>query len=136
MNNIPEQQEKVEKAFARSEATLREMEVLFHKGFYNGAVDRAYYAAFHAATAALLSKELEFARHATVIAHFGREFAKTGLFDAKHHQTLIEAFNLRQKADYDYTTVISAETAQQVIRGCREFVEAVRIYLQREGYLR
>ncbi len=131
----PEQQEKVQKAFARSEVTLREMEILLQAGFYLGAVDRGYYAAFQAVTAALLSKELEFARHAAVIAHFGKEFAKTGLLDTKHHQALIEAFNLRQKVDYDYTTAINEETAQRVIEGCRELVEAVRVYLRREGYL-
>lgn len=89
----PEQREKVQKAFARSEATLREMELLWQAGFCLGAVDRGYYAAFHAVTAALLSKGLEFARHAAVIAHFGKEFAKAGLLEVKHHQALIEAFN-------------------------------------------
>lgn len=131
----PEQREKVQKAFARSEATLREMEILWQAGFYLGAVDRGYYAAFHAVTAALLSKGLEFARHAAVIAHFGKEFAKTGLLDVKHHQALIEAFNLRQKVDYDYTTAIEPETAHRVLRGCQELVEAVRVYLRGEGCL-
>ena len=82
--------EKVARAFARAEETLREMEALFQRELYNGAVDRAYYAAFHAAAAALLTLDLEFARHSAVIAHFGKEFAKTGKLDPQHHQTLIE----------------------------------------------
>ena len=86
-----EKKEKVSQVFARAEETLREMETLFGRGLYNGAVDRAYYAAFHAATAALLTLDLEFARHSAVIAHFGKEFAKTGKLDPQHHQTLIEA---------------------------------------------
>lgn len=42
-----EKREKVARAFARAEETLREMEILFQRGLYNGAIDRAYYAAFH-----------------------------------------------------------------------------------------
>lgn len=97
-------------------------------------MDRAYYAAFHAATAALLTLGLEFARHSAVIAHFGKEFAKPKKLDPKHHQTLLEAFSLRQKADYDYTVQIERETAERVVQGCRELVEAVRTYLKQEGY--
>lgn len=136
MNGGPssEQREKVVKVFARGEQTFREMEALFQLGFYNGAVERAYYSSFHAATAALPSKGLEFARHAAVIAHFGKEFAKSGLLDPKHHQALLEAFNLRQKADYDYTVVINHETAERIMGGCRELVEVVRVYLKRERY--
>ncbi len=127
--------DKVTKAMARAEETLREMEALFQRGLYNGAVDRAYYAAFHAAAAALLTKGLEFARHSAVISHFGKEFAKTGRLDPKHHQALIEAFNLRQKADYDYTVKIEREAAERVTTGCRELVEAVQGYLVQEGFL-
>ncbi len=129
-----EKKEKVSRAFARAEETLREMETLFQRELYNGAVDRAYYAAFHAAAAALLTLDLEFARHSAVIARFGKEFAKTKKLDPQHHQTLIEAFSLRQKADYDYTVKIDRETAERVVRGCRELVEAVRTYLAQEGY--
>jgi len=129
-----EKREKVARAFARAEETLREMEILFQRGLYNGAIDRAYYAAFHAATAALLSLDLESARHSAVIAHFGKEFAKTGKLAPQHHQTLIEAFSLRQRADYDYTVKIERETAKRVVGGCRQLVEAVRTYLAQEGY--
>jgi len=96
-----ERKEKVARAFARAEETLKEMEALFQQGLYNGAIDRAYYAAFHAATAALIAHGLGFTRHSAVIAQFGKEFAKTKRPDPRHHQTLIEAFSLRQKADYD-----------------------------------
>jgi uncharacterized protein (UPF0332 family) len=77
---------------------------------------------------------LEFARRSAVIASFGKEFAKTGRLDPKHHQTLIEAFSLRQKADYDYTVKIEREAAERVTAGCRELVEAVRAYLKQEGF--
>jgi uncharacterized protein (UPF0332 family) len=82
----------------------------------------------------LLSLDLEFARHSAVIAHFGKEFAKTGKLAFQHHQTLIEAFSLRQRADYDYTVKIERETAERVVGGCRQLVEAVRTYLAQEGY--
>jgi len=77
---------------------------------------------------------LEFSRHSVVIASFGKEFAKPKKLDPKHHQTLIEAFSLRRKADYDYTAKIERETAERVVQGCRELVEAVKAHLEQEGY--
>ena len=41
---------------------------------------------------------------------------------------------MRQKANYDYTVKIDRETAERVVGGCRELVEAVRTYLEQEGY--
>lgn len=130
----PEQEERVQKALARSQETVREMELLLEQDFYHGAVDRAYYAAFHAATAALLSRGLEFSRHSAVIAHFGKELAKPGLIDAQHHQALIEAFNLRQKADYDYTATIDPPTAEHIVAHSRAVVDAVEALLTQAGY--
>jgi len=49
---------------------------------------RAYYAAFYAATAALLCEELEFSKHSGVIAFIHREFVKTRRLDRRHGKNL------------------------------------------------
>lgn len=48
-------------------------------GFYEDAVSRAYYAAFHAVSAALASKHLSFSSHGQTLGAFNREFVATGM---------------------------------------------------------
>ena len=52
-------------------------------GHWRGAVNRAYYAVFHAASAALLWLDIERARHAGVQAAFGEFLIKSGVIEAE-----------------------------------------------------
>jgi len=47
-------------------------------GFYESAVNRAYYAIFHAANALLATKGLSRSKHSGVIATFRQHFVKPG----------------------------------------------------------
>jgi uncharacterized protein (UPF0332 family) len=89
---------------------LQESEYLLSGGFFRGAVGRAYYAMFHAATAVLLHKGIERASHGGIISAFGRFIAKPSLVDPKLHRWLLEAFTLRN--DCDYLAPFDAEESQ------------------------
>lgn len=109
-----------------AETFLRESEHLFSGGFYNGTVGRAYYAMFHAATAALLAKDIERTSHHAIIAAFGEFVVKPGFLDTKFHKYIIEGFTLRN--DCDYLAPFEAEESQAVatLQRAREFVEACK----------
>lgn len=64
------------------------------------AVSEAYYAMFHAATAALAQLGQSCSKHSAVIGAFGRELAKTGVLPVELHGHLREAFTIRQRATY------------------------------------
>ena len=53
---------------ARAEESVQAAQVLMAAGYGDFATSRAYYAAFYAATAALLAEEREFSKHSGVIA--------------------------------------------------------------------
>jgi uncharacterized protein len=75
---------------------------------------------------------LSYSRHAQVVAEFGRRFAKTGELDARYHRLLIEAFGLRQAADYSATPdTVSEEDAEHTIRVGKAFLAAARDHLDR-----
>jgi len=116
----------VQKHFESAETFLRESEHLFSGGFYNGTVGRAYYAMFHAATAALLTKGIERTSHHAIIAAFGEFLVKPGLIDSKYHKYIIEAFTLRN--DCDYLAPFEAEESQAAttLQRAKEFVKACR----------
>ena len=70
-------------------------ETLLEKGYPEFATGRAYYAMFYIAEALLNEKELRFSKHGGVHGAFGENFVKTGLFDAKYHRWLLDAFDRR-----------------------------------------
>ncbi len=65
------------------------------------------------------------------MAAFGQHFIKTGIFEHKFHQYLVEAFEQRQIGDYEPMEEITKETAQKNIDRALEFLGAVRIYLEK-----
>jgi hypothetical protein len=116
----------VQKHFESAETFLRESEHLFSGRFHNGTVDRAYYAMFHAATAALLAKGIERTSHHAIISAFGEFVVKPGLLESKFHRYIIEAFTLRN--DCDYLAPFEAEESQAAatLQRAKEFVEACK----------
>ena len=94
------------------------------------AVSRAYYAMFYCAQALLLAKQLAFSKHSGVIAAFGKEFAKTMELPSEFHRFLIEAAEVREEGDYDYTAVIEAAECVRQIARAESFLDATRRYLQ------
>ena len=106
-------------------------EDLLEGGHADFAASRAYYGYFYTAEALLLSKGLSYSRHSQVVAQFGRLFAKTGELDASYHRLLIEAFELRQAADYSAAPdTVSEEDARHTIREGKTFLAVARERLE------
>jgi uncharacterized protein (UPF0332 family) len=95
------------------------------------AISRSYYAMFYAATALLASRGLAFSKHSGVISGFGLRFAKTGEIDAKYHNWLIRAFDLRNTADYALEAILTQDIVLEQLERAKAFVEAVREHLSR-----
>jgi uncharacterized protein (UPF0332 family) len=119
----------LEKAFA----TLEQAQLLFEAGHYDGASDRAYYTMFYGASALLAQRGLQFRSHQGIHAAFGKEFAKSGLIDPKYHRKLLDAFELRQLADYGPQATISQGTAGKACDAAREFLSAIRSQMRPSG---
>lgn len=96
---------------------------------YDDASSRAYYAAFSAVSALLLSKGLAFSSHGQVIGAFNREYVKTGIFPAEFAGVLQELFEARQLSDYDPLPAISLEDAQSHIASAEKMVESISTFL-------
>ena len=83
----------------KAEATFRDGEELERMGSYHGAINRYYYAAFHAVRALLATKGLDSSKHSGVISYFNREFVKPGLANKTSSKALSDLFRLRSNAD-------------------------------------
>lgn len=97
-----------------------------------------YYGCFYIAEALLLTERLSFSRHGTVIAEYGRLFAKSGLLDRRFHRLLQSTFTARHTADYDANADLDVASANEWLEEGRAFLDAARDYLERtsEDYVR
>jgi len=109
-----------------ADSCLAEAELLLTSSHPGGAVNRSYYAMFHAATAALLHRGIKRRSHQGIIAAFGQTFVKPGIVDARFHKYLAKAFDLRQESDYRLTVPLTNEKTQEVLGRAKEFVAACR----------
>jgi uncharacterized protein (UPF0332 family) len=95
-------------------------------------MSRAYYAMFYAASAALLSRNIERSKHSGVIAAFGQHLVKSGPFTVEHQQRLQAAFEDRSEGEYA-GVFPSREAVERRLAEARGFIEAVTRFLGGEG---
>jgi len=112
--------------FDRADSCLAEADVLFQGQWYAAAVARAYYAMFHAATAALLHRDIRRRSHKGLISAFGQFVVKPGHVEARLHKSFAEAFDLRQQSDYQPLVDLTEQQTSKVLTRASDFVAACK----------
>ncbi len=121
----------IESLIQRAGRTITSAELLLNEGDFDSSVSRSYYAMFYAAEAVLLTKELKFSSHRSVISLFGEHFVKTGIFEPDMGKKLSKAFEKRLVGDYSYAPQIDEDTAKEVLNRAREFIKEIEDYLSK-----
>jgi uncharacterized protein (UPF0332 family) len=119
----------VNELLGKAAESIAAAELLLRDGYVDFSASRSYYAMFYSVEALLLAQNLSFSKHSAVISSFGKNFIKTGLFDAKLHLYILDAFDLRNIGDYGTMHSITEQKAAELIRNAGEFLDAVRDYL-------
>ena len=115
----------------KARSKLRAAHVLLGSGSWSDAGSRAYYAVFHAISAALLSIGESYSSHAQVIGMFNRRFVHTGRFPREFTPILTRLFEDRQSGDYDVTIELTEAEAREDIADAVAFVDAVAQFLEK-----
>ncbi len=84
---------------------------------------------FHAISALLLFDGKEFSKHKAVISHFGHYYVKSGKAPKEFHKAIMDAFEMRQSADYDYDALVSRKDAEKIRRDAKQIIEFVEKYV-------
>lgn len=114
---------------ARGNEALQETRVLLRENLFNGAISRAYYAAYHWASALLASKGLEPKTHRGKIQMLSFHFVRTGLLSEEAVGHLSRLADFRELGDYSATVAFGEQDAQDAIRRAEAFIEACRPHL-------
>jgi hypothetical protein len=90
-----------------------------------GAVNRAYYAMFYAASALVIANGRSFSKHSALISYVHREFVKPGVLEKKHGRALQKAFENRTEGDYQDMVTFKPEDVGAMMSDASEFIDAV-----------
>ena len=113
----------------RAETNLQVSRELLDKGYYDVSASRAYYAAFYAASALLLSDGLDTSKHSGVIALIHQIFVKSGKLNKEQGRNLNWLFELRSVGDYGVTLHVVLDDAQRAVNTAEDFYGAVKALL-------
>ena len=108
---------------------LNSAKVLLEAGLYKDSVGRSYYAIFSAIRAVLAVRQVDFSKHAGVIAYFQKEFIKTEVFDKKYSKYLQQAFQIRNSCDYDDFFIVSKQDAEEQYIRATEMLAVIEEYI-------
>ena len=106
----------------KSDRAILSARVLLDEHAVDGAMNRAYYAAFYVATAARYGQGEAPKSHAGTHARFALHVVRSGVMPLETGSLLKTVFDARQRADYGATSVYDENAAADAER----FVAAVR----------
>lgn len=107
---------------AQARVRLRESEALAKAGLFDGAVGRAYYAAFAAARAMLAMNGNRAKTHRGVIQQFGKAFVQSGAVEVRVGRALAQLHRKRELADYGTGHALTKAEAETAIGLAAELI--------------
>jgi len=110
----------------RAETNLKAAKDLVDKEYFDIAAARAYYAAFYAASALLLSQGIDTNKHSGVIALIHQYFVKTGKLDKDQGKNLNWLFEIRGVGDYGDSVHVASGEAYLSINIAEKFLNSVK----------
>ena len=114
----------------RAGASLRAATLCLYRGCHADAISRAYYAAFHAAKAALIYCTGSAPQsHASVKQQFGLQLVKNGPLEGHWGSEIGNLYDLRIGADYDPQQRCSVVYVRDVHQRAERFLERILRYL-------
>ncbi len=117
-----------EPRLTRSHVELEAARILADGGFFPQAVSRAYYAAFYAASEALLALGESRSKHSGVIATFVNLVVKQGGVEEEIGRALRSLFDERAAADYG-DDIVSSVHAEAALETASKVVAAIERWL-------
>lgn len=119
----------------RAKEDIKTARVNIDNGLYKGAVNRSYYAIFHAIRAVNVLDGFDASKHSSVIAHFNQYHVHTGEFQKDTYKIIDSAYRIREKCDYSDFFIVSKEEAEEQLRKAELFLKMVETLLNSKWYI-
>jgi len=99
---------------------------------YDGAINRLYYSAFYAISAALLNYDIIVKSHSGVKSKFHELIIKPNKVDSKSGKLFNQLFDNRHDADYSDFVVFTKENVDDLIQRTKEFISEIKLLIFNE----
>ena len=109
--------------FETSLEALADARLIYENGRYKNALNRGYYAIFHAIRAVNALTGFDSSKHSGVIAYFNQNYVKSEIFPKEVSKIIRLASENREKADYLDFYIASKEEAEKQIQRAEEFLK-------------
>ncbi|MCM1283084.1 MAG: HEPN domain-containing protein [Muribaculaceae bacterium] len=114
----------------RANEDLLAAETNHQAGLYKAAINRSYYAIFHAIRAVNILDNFDASKHSSVIAHFNQFYIHKGEFERGLYKIIDSAYRIREKSDYSDFFIASREDSEMQLEHAHDFVRTVNTYLE------
>jgi uncharacterized protein (UPF0332 family) len=131
--SLDQKLETISAMIQKAKEKLLSAQILFRERIFDDSVSRAYYAIFHAMTAALYSKDLTFSSHSQTIGKFNKEFIHSGIFEKSFSKEIHFIFDKREAGDYDIDNSIDEPIAARCISFADRFILCIEFYLTKSN---
>lgn len=123
-------EEEVKAHWERAQQAIQAACTLCDAGLFDDAASRAYYAAFHAASAALMAHGLSFKKHGAIIGAVHKQFVHTGVVAVETGKWLTWLFELRSVGDYGEIIHVGEDQARLALNRARNLLETFQKLVQ------
>lgn len=122
--------EAIDDCLASAEEALTAARLLLNERLWNDASNRAYYAMFNAASAAVIFCGVEDIRsHRALIKLFGRHVVFQRGLESAYRRDLEAAFKLRLRADYERGFYVDESAARTVVQNAALFIATIHAFV-------
>lgn len=118
--------------FETGKEALLDARLMYDNGRYKNALNRAYYAIFHAIRAVNALTGFDISKHSGVISYFNQNYVKNERFPKELSKIIRLASENREKADYLDFFIASREEAEKQIQRAETFLEYIEAFLRNE----
>ena len=130
MSTDPALQEQLKSMLSKARRSLKAAQRHLADADFDFASSRAYYAAFYAMEAALLTQGVTCSTHGGVLTTFSERFIKAGTLPVEFGAKAARLFRERQIGDYEFDVSVTDPDAKQDVAAAADMVDAIESLLR------
>jgi uncharacterized protein (UPF0332 family) len=110
----------------KADKDFRAAKTLISAQDWEVAINRLYYAAFHAVSALLFKNDIKVKAHSGAKAMLELHFVKTSLLSIEWGRFYAQLFNERNDSDYEDFVIFTAEDVLPLVPQTQEFIDVIK----------
>ncbi|GAB3707072.1 HEPN domain-containing protein [Spirosoma flavus] len=110
----------------KADKDLKAAKTLMAAQDWEVAINRLYYAAFHAVSALLFKNDIKVRAHSGAKAMLELHFVKTGFLSVEWGKFYAELFNERNDSDYEDFAIFTEEDVTPLYPKAEEFIDVIK----------